>query len=364
MGIPPMEYCQSFRDYEDGAAGMKERFSEGKSGSFMYFTFDRRYIVKTIPMEEVDCMMEILPEYTAHVAASNGGTLLHYYGCHSIRLPNRRARVYCVVMKNFLQDPHVPRVRSLMRSTFDLKGCRFLRTAEEGSGTLLDNDWLDVLDDFTVRNMCEEDARRGVQKWIARDAAFLSQMGVMDYSLLVGIADVTTVRDSQLSTSYGSQGGSGYSTPGQRNSMEAMQAVPWSPGQQGSRSHVVYGEGHVLYFGIIDILQKYDCRWTIQRIVLTAYLWLVCGDSESITAVPPAMYAQRFAKFTESDVLQVDPEHQNNQSPALWSPLGRLDGTPFFTPAALPPAAGGSAGGGDAAEPLLPTPVGPVSAPV
>lgn len=326
MGIQAMEYCQSFRDYEDGAAGMKERFSEGKSGSFMYFTFDRRYIVKTIPPCEVDCMMEILPEYAAHVAASNG-SLLHYYGCHSIRLPKRRARVYFIVMKNFLQDPQVPRVRSIMRSTFDLKGCFFLRTAEEGSGTLQDNDWLAVVDDFTVRNMCEEQQRQSVQAWIARDAAFLSQMGVIDYSLLVGIADVTT-RDS-LASSYGSQRGSGYSTPGQRNSgmqQNGEMSLPWSPGPQGSKSHVVYGEEHVLYFGIIDILQKYDCKWTLQRIVLSACLWLTCKDPDSITAVPPNTYASRFAQFMEEKVLQVDMAHLShaNLSPALFTPLGRM----------------------------------------
>jgi 1-phosphatidylinositol-4-phosphate 5-kinase len=41
LGIGAEEYIESFR------GTTKERFSEGRSGAFLYFSQDERYIVKT-----------------------------------------------------------------------------------------------------------------------------------------------------------------------------------------------------------------------------------------------------------------------------------------------------------------------------
>jgi len=319
VGIQPMDYCQSFRDYEDGVAGMKERFSEGKSGSFMYFTFDRRYVVKTISTTEVDCMMEILPEYAAHVASSDG-TLLHYYGCHSIRLPERSSRVYFIVMKNVLADPMVPRVRCTVQKTYDLKGALFLRRAEQSDSTKLDQDWLEDVDEFTVRNMCDDSARQVIQAWIARDAAFLSQMGVIDYSLLFGIAEF---EDGAVVPSSSRLQDPQFTSP-VVTARDLADVTNWTPDRADQRDHhVIYGKKYVLYFGIIDVLQKYSCWWWIQQMCLQAWLWLVCKDPETITAVPPAFYASRFADFMRESVLQVNTDHLSH-SPALFTPLGRM----------------------------------------
>eukprot|EP00479_Gromia_sphaerica_P008203 TRINITY_DN3025_c0_g1_i1.p1 TRINITY_DN3025_c0_g1~~TRINITY_DN3025_c0_g1_i1.p1 ORF type:complete len:56 (-),score=13.87 TRINITY_DN3025_c0_g1_i1:269-436(-) len=40
---------------------MKERYSEGKSGSFFYFTPDGKYLVKTLTVGEVRTLIEMLP---------------------------------------------------------------------------------------------------------------------------------------------------------------------------------------------------------------------------------------------------------------------------------------------------------------
>ena len=38
-----------------------ERFTEGRSGAFFYFTHDRRYIIKTATTEEFATLLRILP---------------------------------------------------------------------------------------------------------------------------------------------------------------------------------------------------------------------------------------------------------------------------------------------------------------
>mmetsp|Transcript_4007 Transcript_4007/g.11944 ORF Transcript_4007/g.11944 Transcript_4007/m.11944 type:complete len:253 (-) Transcript_4007:117-875(-) len=52
----------STREYTHSLGGeATERFTEGKSGAFFYFTHDRRYIIKTASKEEFATLMRILP---------------------------------------------------------------------------------------------------------------------------------------------------------------------------------------------------------------------------------------------------------------------------------------------------------------
>jgi hypothetical protein len=41
----------------------KQKFSDGRSGSFFVFSPDNKIILKTIPKEEYDVMQRILPNY-------------------------------------------------------------------------------------------------------------------------------------------------------------------------------------------------------------------------------------------------------------------------------------------------------------
>ena len=49
---------------------LTEQTSEGKSGSFMYYTEDSRMIVKEISHEQSKKLREILPEYTEYVRSN------------------------------------------------------------------------------------------------------------------------------------------------------------------------------------------------------------------------------------------------------------------------------------------------------
>jgi len=44
--------------------------SAGKSGSFMIFSKDRRFIIKTIFQEEFDIFIEDLPKYFTHIESN------------------------------------------------------------------------------------------------------------------------------------------------------------------------------------------------------------------------------------------------------------------------------------------------------
>jgi hypothetical protein len=42
---------------------LEEIVSTGKSGSFLYRSYDNKYLLKTLPKEEAMCLFKILPQY-------------------------------------------------------------------------------------------------------------------------------------------------------------------------------------------------------------------------------------------------------------------------------------------------------------
>ncbi|KAJ8569177.1 hypothetical protein ON010_g6082 [Phytophthora cinnamomi] len=61
--------------------------------------------------------------------------------------------------------------------------------------------------------------------------------------------------------------------------------------RNGITSH---DQSDVYYLGIVDMLQRYNWRWTVQRWFLGL---LLCKDTHDVSAVPPDEYATRLADF-------------------------------------------------------------------
>ena len=72
---------------------LSELFSEGKSGSFFYFSNDGRYLIKTIPHRELLSLIKILPQYVEHVEGHPFTLLPRFMGAHRLKLPNQRKKV-------------------------------------------------------------------------------------------------------------------------------------------------------------------------------------------------------------------------------------------------------------------------------
>ncbi|RHY00607.1 hypothetical protein DYB36_013104, partial [Aphanomyces astaci] len=62
----------------------QERFSEGKSGAFLYYTGDQKFIVKTCTEAEQGYLMQILPSYIAHLQMYPNSFLSRYVGCYEL----------------------------------------------------------------------------------------------------------------------------------------------------------------------------------------------------------------------------------------------------------------------------------------
>ena len=58
--------------------------STGKSGSFFFFSYDRRFIIKTMFQEELELFLEHIVDYLKHLEENPDSLLARYYGVYQI----------------------------------------------------------------------------------------------------------------------------------------------------------------------------------------------------------------------------------------------------------------------------------------
>ncbi|KAL1495262.1 hypothetical protein AB1Y20_017122 [Prymnesium parvum] len=158
---------------------MSELFSEGKSGSFFYFSNDGNYMIKTIPHRELLSLLRILPDYVAYVSKQSNTLLPRFMGAHRLRLPGT-GKVHFVVMANVFSTDRV------IHERYDLKGSSLGRTA--GAANIAEHPDIVRKDkDLQKPFRIPADAKAALLAQLHADVDFLRRVRTMDYSLLCGI---------------------------------------------------------------------------------------------------------------------------------------------------------------------------------
>lgn len=310
---------------------VSELGSPGKSGSFFYFSRDYRFIIKTIHHSEHKMLRRILKDYYYHVKNNPNTLISQFYGLHRVKLSFGR-KIHFIVMNN-LFPPH----RDIHR-TYDLKGSslgRFLPEPDtddqtKSSRVYKDLNWLKHNEHLKLGPQKRED----FIKQLEVDVALLKRLNIMDYSLLIGIHDLTKgnterIRDSTLSVFE----------PGQQNQTKikvaelrkALNAA--SPTALNNISDLVFDEylkkdfkfyadsggfqatnelneplNEIYYLGIIDCLTPY----TFFKRVETFWKGL-SHNRTAVSAVPAQEYGDRFFKFIKSVITKTNNEDETNR---------------------------------------------------
>ena len=68
----------------------KAKESAGRSGSFMFFSYDKRFLIKTMDSSEKNIFLKSLPSYIDHFRMNPNSMLARNYG------------MYCIEMEDFL----------------------------------------------------------------------------------------------------------------------------------------------------------------------------------------------------------------------------------------------------------------------
>ncbi len=89
----------------------------GRSGSFFFFSHDRKFIIKTMTQQELDLFLEKLPAFKDHLRSNPNSLLAKIFGVFTINTDLIK-KVHVMLMENTAQfeDP------TQLLSVFDLKG--------------------------------------------------------------------------------------------------------------------------------------------------------------------------------------------------------------------------------------------------
>ncbi|CAO3665373.1 unnamed protein product [Rhizopus stolonifer] len=325
FGVDPADYLISLTSKYI----LSELGSPGKSGSFFYYSRDYRFIIKTIHYTEHKFMRDILKDYYNHIAKNPNSLLCRYYGLHRIKLPHGK-KIHFVVMSNVFppnKDIH---------ETYDLKGSTLGRLLPEEE--ILKNPHA-VMKDLNWEKR-QRKLELGPQKrkmfigQLVRDVTLLSQLNIMDYSLLVGVHDMLrgnkdNIRDATLQTFQpNTKSLHRRITQMRRRTSQAhflREAIAETNPHRidvsqlpkvvkDRRNCIFYADESgfqatdennrpkpVLYsLGIIDILTPYDIKKKSEHVFKS----ITTKDKHGISAVKPSQYGQRFLEFMACAVLE------------------------------------------------------------
>ena len=331
------QYRQSFfiHDLKDvESSGMLEKFTEGKSGSFFYFSRDFHFIIKTVTDEEIDVMKRISIPYFHYMQENPDTFLPRFFGLHRVKLAKEQKFINVIVMDNIFYTPYKLKIDV----KYDLKGStlgrqvlkKHVSSRDRYKGTLKD---LDLKDKLHIG----PDNKDRLMKQLAKDSLFLSEHHIMDYSLLLGVHHCTTelptsessnlvetawscndfaVIEDQSPSSQTAPQGDASRTADHSNVVH----TPWFRQYYGGLPSLVSdqpiavddatGETELstlsvsapksfqdFYFiGIIDILQEYNLKKKLEHFAKSRIL---CHDPHSISSINERDYCTRFQSFMD-----------------------------------------------------------------
>jgi 1-phosphatidylinositol-4-phosphate 5-kinase len=121
----------------------KAKESAGKSGSFFFFSFDLRFIIKTMNSSEKKVFIDALPSYMLHLKQNPQSLIARIYGVFTVEMEDIEP-VDLLLMANCAHSG------SLIENVFDLKGSEVNRKVNEFS------DPTDCLKDLNLIDIVKE----------------------------------------------------------------------------------------------------------------------------------------------------------------------------------------------------------------
>jgi len=169
--------------------------SQGKSGSFFFFSHDKNFIIKTMTPNDYGAFCALFEKYHDHVQRHKMSMLARIYGVFTVTMEDIEA-VHLVLMGNTKQSND-----SNIEHVFDLKGSmvnREVRNAHKlkNTTTLKDKNLLGLCRDKTILRFRMQDKDK-ILKVMEADIEFLRSFSIMDYSLLLAIEKNPNFRGTQ-----------------------------------------------------------------------------------------------------------------------------------------------------------------------
>ncbi|KYQ89435.1 putative phosphatidylinositol phosphate kinase [Tieghemostelium lacteum] len=259
--------------------------SPGKSGSVFLFSDDMKFIMKTIPSHESKLLLDILPDYVNYIKDNLNTLLPKFFGLYKIKQKGYGS-VRIVVLENLFRSPNKIHERYDLKGS--LQGRETLDRATNSNTTLKDMDFRNDKKRIQIQQS------QLLIEQLKKDSNFLSQLNIMDYSLLIGIHKNNININTSTSNSSNIDSNLIIQNEGNSQSVPSLDHISKLFELDGS----VYSKSkeEIYYLGVIDILVEYTFSKKLAHFIKT----IRYGKEQEISTVSPNEYAIRFQKFMES----------------------------------------------------------------
>lgn len=260
----------------------------GASGEFFFITYDKKFIIKTITREEEQIFSQVIGQYTRHVTADSSSLLNRIIGYFVFDFDILNEKIRIIVIENLFQID-----KKYIKRKYDLKGSTYKRKTIRRKNIDQIRPIIDSLQKFKARetlkdidfNRIEEKIvllphdKRKMLQILERDVNFLRSLGIIDYSLIVGVVDMNEVF-------------------GESNDYEARKVreeLDFLVKHSNFFSHVSNDVGYIV--GIIDLFQKYTfSKWLEKHFKRMIHFSFKLDTSSQ----PATIYAERFMDYMKT----------------------------------------------------------------
>lgn len=260
FGVGYSDIIKSF-EIEDDIDKLHARVksSGGRSGAFFYFTADREFIIKTITSEELVVLRSMVRDYCDHLISAEGSFLSKIFGIYKIKIDKTKT-FRIILQENLTSRLGNPVLFDMKGSTADRRVSAF--TFKEINDmprdvVYKDIDFAENIRYFTVT--VEE--QTNILTKLTRDTKLLKKYLIMDYSLLIMVEKVKSLRNSLVEKHFVTTHGS-----------------------------------YIVFIGIIDYLQTYNTKKKLEN----KYKKLKNHNTMQLSAISPKPYKKRFLGMAKS----------------------------------------------------------------
>jgi hypothetical protein len=259
MGVKEEELALSFHPVLNEATLCSNSGNKGgKSNAFIYFTHDRRFILKTLQCSEVHFLAKHQADFNHHYKQRSDGFSFIAKILGIYKLSDPMGGAFLAIMENIIPS------QVTVSALFDLKGSKKNRSSLEGKRITTsadlsrkkvykDLDFIQVMQQVSLSPA----AFQNFHLQLTSDVIFLEKLKVMDYSLLLAFTESA---------------------------------------ESGEMRELMSDDGRWrMYAGIIDYLQRFNSRKKLE--VLSYRLKRPHSDPLENSCVNHHLYAHRFLQF-------------------------------------------------------------------
>ena len=282
-GITDDIMIKSFSPIKNKSAIDKMGESKGRSGSFFFYSHDRKFIIKTITNEEKETMDKILLNYYNYMKSFNTTLITKIYGIYTVVIKNASS-VNVILMQNLFgcSPIHIQRMFDLKGSSVQRKTKNVQKWKKDQVLKDMDYQWLTQVEPKLI-NFSNEDIQE-IKKNMENDVNFLRRLSLMDYSLLFIIVDYPNKIDPDYKQIVGLLDDPKY------------------------KGHVYesFTKEFIYIIGIIDYLQIYNFRKNLETFAKGIYFG---KEKNMISCVEPNYYGERFQDFMKKNVFVMETKY-------------------------------------------------------